>query len=107
MNTTQWERFFEKEEHTLKQLARASDDASNFYACAAGCKLQDIYSKSEKELECIPYDVLYSALSTKAYYLAHQFHKEIDGGKGGEPTAKAKQIFRQLQGMYKDDFLSR
>lgn len=107
MNTTQWTKFFEKEKHSARELSRASNDAGNFYACAAGCRLQDEYNKSEKGMECIPYDILYSALSDRAYRLAHDFHHEIDTGENGEPTKRAKDIFEELRDMYKTNFLSR
>lgn len=107
MNTKQWTRFFSKDKHSARQLHRASEDASNFYACAAGCKLQNKYAKTEKEMECIPYDVLYSALSDKAYRLAHDFHHYIDKAQGGEPAPEAKEIFETLRDMPMDDFLTR
>jgi len=106
MNTTQWERFFEKKEHTTKDIERGERSARSFYKCAAGCRLQDIYHKSEEELKRIPYELLVSALSKEARTLAFTFYG-IEWDKTDEPLPdRIKEIFERLRDMPEDEFLN-
>jgi len=96
MNTKQWTKFFEKDEHTQKQIDKAERSACSFYKCAAGCRLQEIYHKTEKELKLIPYNMLYGVLSEEAYLLSHEFYGPEWDKTNEQLPERIKEIFERL-----------
>jgi len=107
MNTQEWRNFFEHDIHSKKELKHAELHASDFRRCAAGCRLQEIYDKTETQLAKIPYTMIQVVLTRKARHLGHLFYRQFNDDVQGNITItpKAREVFYKIQSLELRDFI--
>lgn len=91
MNTQQWKTFFEKENHTKKEIEEVTKHACDWRKCVIGAKLRKIYNLSEKQFLEVPYHMVQALLTKKAYKLGSDLNIAFP-----DEIPKAKEIFKQI-----------